>query len=282
LIHAAMRGKIGCLELEDALTAAVFGRLKYLPIRVLADWLALSRAWSADGPSPAILLEGLDTFAPEFWPQWKDVLRGVGIVEPDVAIWANGRLLVIEAKLWSGKSPSAVTAEMERPADQLARQWKAATDLCARTHRNTIGALIYLTAHLTPPSRDLTESIEEMRRCDPQARLHWLSWSALEAPLKKVTDRGEQPQASIATDILSYLDAASVLRFRGWVASNVFEGDLETWKYERSRVRHYFVDTPEISLPTWRYTPRAGKYGFVQSALPGPCWLYQRRAQHGD
>jgi hypothetical protein len=285
MLHAAIRGKLSCLDLEDPLTAAVFGRLKYLPVSVVASWFANARPWPLEpSRSPPEFFKGVDALLPSFWPQWQDTLRGAGIVEPDIAFFVDGSLIIVEAKLWSGKSGSSffTEAEEERPADQLARQWKAAIDYCMRELRGTLApaALVYLTPHLAPPSHDLDESIAEMHKYGDGANLFWLSWSSLEAPLRDLVGMNAVPQASIAEDILAYLDEVGVLRFHSWRSSG-YASELVMWRYHRPPVQPYFVEVENLSLrSTWLYSESAS-YSFVETQPPTPVWTYSRSTTDG-
>lgn len=93
MIHAALHGKLDCLGSEDALTCAVFTRLRYLPSQVLGEWLTTARN-HADITARA----ALRTTEPvvEFWPSIKDTLRGQGSVEPDVILRFDDEVLVQE------------------------------------------------------------------------------------------------------------------------------------------------------------------------------------------
>ena len=101
MIHAAINGKINCLQSEDALTAAVFGRLRYLVPSVLGEWLATARNHT---DSHATWVPRASEMDVEFWPTVKDALRGRGSVQPDVAIRYDDEIVIVEAKLWSPKS----------------------------------------------------------------------------------------------------------------------------------------------------------------------------------
>jgi hypothetical protein len=284
MIHAALHGKLGCLDLEDPLTAAVFGRLKYLPVQTVSDWFANARPWGTSSkPALAAFLEGAISPNPVFWPQWPDVLRGRGIVEPDVVLLSDSGMLVVEAKLDSGKSPSVVVIEEhEHPADQLARQWKAAGEVCRNRVYGALEpvALLYLTAHLSPPTRELDESIAAMRAHGAEPQLFWLSWSALEDPLRERIGQGAEPAAAIAKDVLAYLDEASLLRFKGWrlgQASPVKSAHL--WRYARRAARPYWSQLG-VKDQLWRYQP-SKTYRFAGREPALPIWTYGKDVKHG-
>lgn len=93
MIEAALRGKPLRLHAEDSLTATVFGRLCYLPDRLLWAWLRGARPFAGD----AVLQLGVGQPSVRFWPTWPDTFRGARTVEPDVVIETGSSLCVIEA-----------------------------------------------------------------------------------------------------------------------------------------------------------------------------------------
>lgn len=250
MIFAVLRGKLSCLRAEDPLTAAVFGRLRYLPWTVLVEWL--SCAASADRARTTV---DWPRSAPsvEFWPSWSDVLRGQGTVEPDVVLEWEGFHAVIEAKLWSGKSAAwREEAESYLPADQLARQWEAALHREKNERSFAPRALVYLTRHMSMPEAELMISLGALRnRGFQDVPLYWLSWSSLERPLRRVVDAGTSPCSTIAVDLLAYLDAADVLRFHGWRIGPA-GSSRGVWTYSEGLAAPYFA---RFAVPrgTWCY-----------------------------
>ena len=173
--------------------------------------------------------------------------------------------------------------EQEHPADQLARQWKAAIAVCRNRvygARQAI-ALVYLTAHITPPIRDLDDSLAAMRAQGTEPQLFWLSWSALEDPLRDRIALDAEPAAEIARDVLAYLDEASLLRFKGWrLAAGAPAYPGQCWCYSPRAALAYWTNWGANS-PLWRYRA-SGAYGFVSHAPALPLWAYGRKdAAHG-
>jgi hypothetical protein len=203
MIHAALYGKLDCLDSEDALTCAVFTRLRYLPSQILGEWLTSARNLADPAAKTA-----LRTAEPviEFWPSIKDTLRGHGSVEPDIVLRFDDEIVVIEAKLWSSKSQTG------EGLDQLARQWRSAVDHYGAHAR--VSALIYLTPHLEPPKAALTESAGALGA--DASSLWWLSWSSLVPVLEQQLTIGDRISCIVATDLLAYLTRVGLIRFRGW------------------------------------------------------------------
>lgn len=203
MIYAALHGKLDCLRSEDALTSVVFGRLRYLPPTVLGEWLATARNHR---DSQRALASSSDEAFVEFWPTLKDTRRGQGIVQPDVVIAFGNEIMIVEAKLWSSKSAA------NDGSDQLAREWRAVTDHHGARARVT--ALLYVTRHVEPPVNELKESAEALE--ENGDHLWWLSWSSLAPILERQIEVGDRMTKLVGEDLLAYLRAANVLRFRGW------------------------------------------------------------------
>jgi len=241
MIHAAINGKLDCLQSEDALTAAVFGRLRYLSLSVFNEWLATARnhldpraSWVPRASEPNV----------EFWPTVKDAYRGRGSVQPDVAIRFDDEVIIVEAKLWSPKST------IEGGFDQLAREWHGTTDHYGERARVT--ALVYFTPHVEPPLEALDESALALGA--DALRLWWLSWSTLAPLLEQQVASADRVSQLVAADLLEYLRKVGLVRFRGWrLASNWRRSPC--WRYQTARLAPYARYWHDYSRnePTWRY-----------------------------
>lgn len=240
MIHAALHGKLDCLGSEDALTCAVFTRLRYLPPQVLGEWLTTAR-----NHSDVTARAALRTAEPviEFWPSIKDTLRGQGLVEPDIILRFDDEILVIEAKLWSSKS------QTRDGVDQLAREWRGAIDYYGAHVR--VSAVIYLTPHLEPPKAELAESAEALGT--DASSLWWLSWSRLVPILEQQLVIGDRSSRIVAADLLAYLTRVGLIRFRGWRLT-------PRWQRHASWTYH-----PSTPVTYWR-----------ASAIKNSCWIYRQ------
>lgn len=272
MIPAALHGKLSCISSEDALTAVVFGGLRYLPSSVLAEWVNSAQGTAEN--TRILWPEGSPKV--DFWPRgWKDVRRGQGIVEPDVLLgWAEFHV-VVEAKLWSGKSQLYEQGEDEdsyEPVDQLAREWEAALFLAQSDAAFRPRALIYLTRHLSVPRDELAGSHAELlKRGIARPPIYWLSWSALEEPLRREAREGDHPAAAIAAEVLEYLDSVGVLRFSGWGRVPAPTG--ESWQYAGDSERPYFMGL-SLRAPTWQYESSGTRYLDVRKPTT-PNWSYE-------
>jgi hypothetical protein len=188
VIFAETHGKLGrdCSRaherLEDMLTSTVFGLLRYipnedglLPLLRRARFVTVSSGGISVAERPDWLGEGpVIPKEPEFWPRWGRY------GEPDLLLVCEDehgrpvRAILVEAKLYSGKSGSAgeddaSLADPEVPdPDQLVRYWQG----LAMRHGGAERTIIYLTSHGAPPTPELVESL----RREPSMHLAWLSW----------------------------------------------------------------------------------------------------------
>jgi len=263
MIEAALAGKLDCLDSEDALTAAVFERLRYLPCTVLKRWL--------DNSVP--LKGGLSRVKPwpdqvtsySFWPSWLDP-KG-GRVEPDLILEFDGAAVIVEAKLWSGKS--------DPDRDQLARQWIVGERHFRAQGRGTrLVAHIYLTAHLTFPVQELAESSMALREAGyGDDHLWWLSWATL-CPLL-----AELSEEHAAADLLRYLTEVDVASFLGWRSVRV---PLERWKYRIPPRTAYWAGIGGTGSG-WLYGAAERRYWTrVELTRPPQRWTYGKGYHDGS
>jgi len=237
MIHAALRGKLSCLDSEDALTCAVFTRLRYLPPAVLCEWLAGAR----NHLDPAIrAVQRSSDPALEFWPAFKDTYGGRSSIEPDIIIRFEDDIFVVEAKLWSPKSQTG-------GIDQLAREWHGAVDHYGV--RSRVVALIFLTPHLDPPTDALSESAAVLG--DDAACLWWLSWSSLIPILERQLADGDRVSRLVAGDLVAYLSRVGLHRFLGWRFST--RRHYTPWTYRPSSQPRYWRATAINNQP-WSYS----------------------------
>jgi hypothetical protein len=262
----ALGRKLNCLGSEDALTASVFGLMRYLSPTLLVEWLKQS-LWAHGGTeaadSPWSRLPRLTEA--HFWPRYDDTLKRRGQVEPDLVLEFGRAAVIIEAKLHSGKTPAVMTGQdgEETDADQLARQVKATLDYYGHRERAgiEIAALIYVTADLTLPESDLKKSAAAIDRLGLRTPppVYWLSWSALGPLLDWERAHGELPGSLIAEDLLEYMREAGVLRFRGW---RIEEPDrtppsqgavYACWSYHARTSRYFDRLSWQENGPGWTY-----------------------------
>jgi len=203
MIKALLHGKLSREQenMEDLLTSAVFGRLRYLePTEALLPFLA--NAVTLDGGQPLSEIAGGAQVTYTFWPPYAE--PGCAPCEPDLVLnveFPIRRLLVlIEVKLHSGKS-SEEDEHAESTTDQLGKEWD---NLVSRAvGLNARPVLVYLTADVGIPREDMEASIAAYRekRGGDIPTLCWLSWRTLSDVLEKATERNE-----IENDLLALLN----------------------------------------------------------------------------
>lgn len=182
-------------DVEDLLTSVVFGACCYAGSVNVALLPFLGAAKTSEGAPLSNRLRGVERAEFRFWPPWDRVEADGSVIpardEPDLLLElvdADGRssLLVIEAKLWSGKSsrPSSTGAV----TDQLGKYWLGLKHR-AGVNSTPLG-VVYLVSGTTPPFADLEETQAELQaKGHDRAPLYWLSWRKFE----RVVDSSSAP-----------------------------------------------------------------------------------------
>jgi hypothetical protein len=181
MLQALLKGKLtrDVEGMEDILTSNVFGIFKYIaPQEGLLPFLG--KAVDLDGRRLVNELEPVERADYEFWPWMSE--KDCYPAEPDVLITVTGATrgraaILVEAKFGSGKSSKEDGSLM--PFDQLAREYDNLTRWC---QRKGIARrfLVYCTADLGMPRREMQESISEYRkkRGEPFP-IFWLTWRCI-------------------------------------------------------------------------------------------------------
>ncbi len=195
--------------IEDLLTAVVLGSACYVPHdQALLPFLG--KAIDEHGARLEALLTDVASITAEFWPNWGSSAveagddtqavhmadeggpgdavatqrSGITIArsQPEVVIdveRSDGKhqLILIEAKLYSGKSSHATGDGVV--TDQLAKYWLHLRQEAARRSATAL-AVVYLTRGSWPPNDELAASQRDLQAAGcPRAPLYWLSWREL-------------------------------------------------------------------------------------------------------
>ncbi len=176
-------------DAEDYLTSAVFGHLRYVPPAVF--WPELFAAAGLVLPAGATHLDV------QFWPRTE--CGG----EPDLILTfkypdSPALVVVIEVKLWSGKSGVG-----ER--DQLIRYL-----------RGVPGALL---VYLTPgdPFAEIADSLGTLiARPDDRHRLFGLRWQTLQDIARRTAATAPPPADLILRNVAEFLHRLGLSGFDGW------------------------------------------------------------------
>lgn len=254
MLLGILRRKVSVdVSLEDGLTAATLGSLRYLDIGICVDWLKKARDRSGkflSGISPSTrTLE--DTL--QLWPSLS--LDDVSVVEPDALIHFPDLSIVFEAKLRSGKSQSSAENDAS-PSDQLARQFIAAMRTPGKNPYGPAKPIaVYVTAHVLFPTNDVLASEAVLAAAGyPDVRIFWVSWSDLARVLRSARSRLRREQVILVDDVLEYMTRAlpsGVMPFDGWTAPRL---TASAWSY-RAPLRKRFTNIVTDGRP-WRYGRR--------------------------
>jgi hypothetical protein len=206
---------------EDYLTSAVFGHLRYIPPGTFWDAL-FSRAIGLNSGqsqkrtlSQAVAeygrpIHAYDRLVAHFWP------RHAASGEPDLllsfsAVDARSLLVLIEAKLWAGKSGAG-------EKDQLAKYLRLLDDLPGfglDFPADSLSFLVYLT-----PRNSLHELEESMSgplsRPDDRLRVFRLRWQDIVSAVKVEHQPAVEPQATILNDVTHFLRRLGLEYFDGF------------------------------------------------------------------
>jgi hypothetical protein len=267
--------------LEDALTAATLGSLRYLPAAICLQWLANARdrnrrPLDLDERCASALADSID-----LWPSFD--LDGV-TVEPDAILDLPDRCIILEAKLWSGKSQTEPEVNEDGAVgDQLAREWVAVR--CAREKRGLIPVdplIVFVTAHVLFPNEDVIESELALAKAGHEGtRVFWVGWSALARVLRANRSRLSREQVVLVDDVLVYMHRAlpsGAMPFDGWTidAPDAPDAAKAMWRYFAPRRARFEIDASPIGS-WWRYS-RPGPFTLaVEIGDQTACvWRYQK------
>jgi hypothetical protein len=172
-------------KLEDLLTSDVFGTCRYLePNMLLIPFLSSAKNLKNEFLSVEFIVE--DVFW-NFWPQINPINGKT--CEPDVVIGLvdadeNMHLIMVESKLYSGKSSFEGDIQNEMPTDQLAKEYFAlefvSLDDLGWDVQNSIveRKLVYITADTEMPRLDILDSITAYKKVG-DSEIFWTSWRFL-------------------------------------------------------------------------------------------------------
>ncbi len=177
-------------RLEDTLTDAVFGALRYLPRKVLGAVLnaAFGTAFSPSQLDAAVL---------RFWP------RFLGGTEPDVVVEVGGVMIIVEAKYESPFSPG-----------QLVREWRDGRhDALARRLQGPW--LLAVTGHSTQPieigdaREDLADELAGANLVGSSA-VRWVPWRRIAGVVDEQRAGLTPNECDLLTDLLRLMEKRGV------------------------------------------------------------------------
>ena len=272
MLSLVLRGKLAITE--DVLTAAVFDALaESRDVALLESIMKTARGLGSSFAAPAH-----DSLAIELWPR-------TSVGEPDVRIHLlRGGVpvatVLVESKLWSGKSGGAGLGIADEPRDQLARY------LLDEIENDPSTVLLYLTHHLVLPEEDLAESVrclEAAGRADLAPRLLWSSWRHVERELARTAERS--PSYGRVRDVvrrvrmfwLEGMDISARLTIDGppmfyrtnpvtyrWSSSGQ-PRDVR-WRYVANQAGDDKADMPAAHVYVWPHAGPRGAVSFYRGA----------------
>lgn len=245
---------------EDQFVSTVLGLLSYLvPAHGVLRLISRARPLGREGLGRLAAEMDIPTNADVqvlYWPR----TRHHGVPDALVVVRSGGtivRLVVIEAKLGSGKSQwsedsddddsndAALEPSAAELADQLARYWQAlkggAFEGIERLPAEQC-AVIYLTHHALMPIDDLRETCS--RAAD--VRLAWLSWHdvwRMATELASAVDLGRTERA-ITSDLCAFLAYRGFAAFHGF---DFVDAMLESERWKLKQERWEFTGTTSVS-----------------------------------
>lgn len=223
MLLAEIHGKTlqSARDSEDYLTSTVFGHLRYVqPPHFWPDLLAAAKSVPLPGGNEVSLLHVLDSsgFGPRNYTRlearfWRPHPT---LGEPDLLLLFSGGTqqplaLLVEAKLWSGKSGTGEWDQLVRYLGVLDRL----EEVCPDT---TLGAgryLVYLT-----PRESLTE-VEESLAWSPaperdRGRLFRLRWQDVMAAARRSSAEAPEPALTILSNVALFLGRLGLEYFAGF------------------------------------------------------------------
>ncbi len=197
---------------EDYLTSAIFGHLRYLrPAVFWEEFFSLAAGATGDddlasfAARAGVRINECSDLSVRFWPSHPS--HGT----PDMALCftgtgSRGFVLLIEVKLWSGKSG-------EGDHDQLCRYLKILDDLAPLDlgQPDPVRALLYLT-----PRESLVELMETARLYGDGKRLFRAQWQDVAAAAQESMGGALGTDRKILRDVAAFLRARGLEYFKGF------------------------------------------------------------------
>jgi hypothetical protein len=224
---ADLKGKLSVHEdnSEDFLTSCVFSVLDLLPKKWLKEYL-----------EKAINIHGeklyFNDYSPEihFWKRYKLLEFNRGI-EPDLLIFSDKSVYIIEAKFYSGKSGIGFVEDLEENyskdnlVDQLSLEFFLGKTIVRNEKSNFKDFnLIYLTKDPSIPYSDINESIaaikifEKQKDSDVSHKIFWLNWQCLLPILRKIIqfDNENITNKKLSKQLYKFLEKRNLVPFEGF------------------------------------------------------------------
>lgn len=214
MLHALLHSKLDestpePRRIEDAVTSSVFGTLLLADaIEILGEWLSLAQRTTGSTGDLHGPLRGY-----WFWPR-------MSCAEPDLVLRLGKHLILVEAKVASGRHDLGGEPEEISLRDQLSREWQCLVDARssgsgdmgqAAAECDPCLVLVVDQRRMKHARREFEES---SARLPPQADLRLLTWQSLHRVLSN--DRRRRPDHPWSRDLVAYLEVAGLDAFLGF------------------------------------------------------------------
>ncbi|MCE9670531.1 hypothetical protein LY474_22255 [Myxococcus stipitatus] len=264
-------------EIEDLLTAAVFGACSYVDADVaLLPFVGAAR--DEHGARLKDLLADVTEVLYSFWDRSlgdgsgpdmapSDELTAPG-AEPELVLRFRRKkgpelLLLIEAKLLSGKS--SFPSEGGPVTDQLGKYWLRLRTEAARTGAVALG-VVYVTRGMAFPFDEFVETQTELEEKEaPRAPLYWLSWRAFGEHVAPEARRNHRVLAEVSQLLDEHWGLAPVRPMEPWAAAPM---NHSPWSFQDVWA---WVGPPGPSLP-WTFGLR---FDWPVTHPPTRSWTYE-------
>ncbi|HTR34889.1 MAG TPA: hypothetical protein VMH80_03235 [Bryobacteraceae bacterium] len=239
---------------EDYLTSAVFGYLRF--VYTPSFWEAFfsrARGLPTEGKEQSlqeyldcrnIRFSELTKVEAAFWPAHPR------LGTPDVALCFSGRpdrspfVLIIEAKLWSGKSGSGQDDQLRRYLSVLKSLNTLPLPAAPAALSNATTALLYLTPH-----ESLTELEETSALCNDEPELRTMlfraQWQDILAAAGDARTSSDRITATILSDVAAFLKTRGLEYFRGFIQQSLALARRVGWHFLSGEPGvQWFLGTP--------------------------------------
>lgn len=232
---ADLKGKLSIHEehSEDFLTSAVFSIFDIFPKKYLSRFLG--EAVNLDGEVFQIKLSDAEFV---FWKRFSP--KESRSVEPDVLIFANNLAIIIEAKLYAGKSGTGfleyqtdISEKQLRKylIDQLAREYYLGIYLLDRKKYSTGSKsfhikdfyVLYVTKDSTFPENEINDTINEIKKISQEhakkakEKIYWTNWQTLIPLINDIIENTDSfVEFKLASQLKQFLLKRSLMKFSGF------------------------------------------------------------------
>lgn len=229
-VHAIVRGKLRAASnnwerLEDLFTSTIFQQMNYLNSEILL--IPFLHSFLNSKGNSIVLTGSIFLYEMVLWPRF-------GRVEPDILIKLdidkNHRMnILIEAKLFSGKSGSAIYDELgnySKASDQLEKEYT----VLQNEFPNDTNHLLFLTRDTSFPETTIEESEIAIGQ---RSIIYWSNYGKLFNLTENAMLTASYSEMKVLNDLRSILEYYGFSSFSGWTIDKV---TLKSEKAEKNNM----------------------------------------------